>query len=150
MSTVNQCSIHYIATIQKGLHWRHVVDSLAHPVLLPVPVQKTSRHFFCVNRTFECNPYKSVEHVLRAYLTVNAVFVSSVRAFQKAKLLELLGSTWSVVLPLHQKDFVRVPEIVYSIKKHHYFQKYTYILTTMGFLTSVRSPKVLLITKQHN
>lgn len=55
----------------------------------------------CVNGTFECIPYKSVEHVLRAYLTVNAVFVSSVRPFQKAKLLKLLGSTWSAVLPLH-------------------------------------------------
>lgn len=42
-------------------------------------LQKTSRHFFCVNGTFECIPYIAVEHLLLPYLTVNAVFVESVR-----------------------------------------------------------------------
>lgn len=61
---------------------------------------KTSRHFFCVNGTFECTPYNAVLHLLRTYLTVNSVFVSSVRLFHKLNLLKLLGFTSSAVLPL--------------------------------------------------
>lgn len=57
---------------------------------------KTSRHLFCLNGTFECISYNAAFHLLRTYLTLNAVFGSSVRL----NVLKLLGFRRSAVAPL--------------------------------------------------